>query len=249
MSTNFNFLKKVDTNLFEIISEAEKLYRDEYFEQCMGQTRRFGEHVCKKVLDANRTTEKTEPKGSGKYTQNRTITVGSGIKTFDDMLATLKDCSTGGEQEKEFIDDLYFLKKHGNNAVHASSVKKDGMTALECLQRAFEIAISYSVYNCGASANILKLRYDTELLVTGKKNKSLSERYSEAKDNALTKTKITKNTKQSNNTKNKKIKKQSSVMVCKKPTKKISLYWIFVGISSIVSLIVISSLIIALHMK
>ena len=35
MATNFDFLKKVDTNLFEIISEAEKLYRDEYFEQCM----------------------------------------------------------------------------------------------------------------------------------------------------------------------------------------------------------------------
>ena len=59
MATNFDFLKKVDTNLFEIISEAEKLYRDEYFEQCMGQTRRFGENVCKKVLGANRTTEKT----------------------------------------------------------------------------------------------------------------------------------------------------------------------------------------------
>ena len=120
MATNFDFLKKVDTNLFEIISEAEKLYRDEYFEQCMGQTRRFGENVCKKVLGANRTTE----------------------KTFDDMLATLKDCSTGEDVEKEFIDDLYFLKKHGNNAVHSSSVKKDGMEALECLQRAFEVAIN-----------------------------------------------------------------------------------------------------------
>ena len=48
MATNFDFLKSVDKNLFEIITEAEKLYRDEYFEQCMGQTRRFGEHVCKK---------------------------------------------------------------------------------------------------------------------------------------------------------------------------------------------------------
>lgn len=160
MATNFDFLKKVDTNLFEIISEAEKLYRDEYFEQCMGQTRRFGENVCKKVLGANRTTE----------------------KTFDDMLATLKDCSTGEDVEKEFIDDLYFLKKHGNNAVHSSSVKKDGMEALECLQRAFEVAINYSVYNRSASSNILKLRYDTELLITGKKKeKSLAEKYTEAK--------------------------------------------------------------------
>lgn len=188
MSTNFDFLKNVDKDLFEIITEAEKLYRDEYFEQCMGQTRRFGEQVCKKVLGTARSTE----------------------NTFDDMLATLKDCSTGGEQEKEFIDDLYFLKKHGNNAVHSSSVKKDGMTALECLQRAFEAAISYSVYNRGASANILKLRYDTELLVTGKKKqKSLSEKYTEAKQKTVTKSK-----------KNKTPKKQSSVMVCKSQKRK-----------------------------
>lgn len=227
MTTNFDFLKKVDTNLFEIISEAEKLYRDEYFEQCMGQTRRFGENVCKKVLGANRTTE----------------------KTFDDMLATLKDCSTGEDVEKEFIDDLYFLKKHGNNAVHSSSVKKDGMEALECLQRAFEVAINYSVYNRSASSNILKLRYDTELLVTGKKKeKSLAEKYTEAKKQTTKKTTTKPKTKK-NTTNKKKFQKQSSVMVCKTPKKRISLYWIFVGISCIISLTIVLGMIIALHVK
>lgn len=227
MTTNFDFLKKVDTNLFEIISEAEKLYRDEYFEQCMGQTRRFGENVCKKVLGANRTTE----------------------KTFDDMLATLKDCSTGEDVEKEFIDDLYFLKKHGNNAVHSSSVKKDGMEALECLQRAFEVAINYSVYNRNASSNILKLRYDTELLVTGKKKeKSLAEKYTEAKKQTTKKT-TTKPKAKKNTTNKKKFQKQSSVMVCKTPKKRISLYWIFVGISCIISLTIVLGMIIALHVK
>lgn len=227
MATNFDFLKKVDTNLFEIISEAEKLYRDEYFEQCMGQTRRFGENVCKKVLGANRTVE----------------------KTFDDMLATLKDCSTGEDVEKEFIDDLYFLKKHGNNAVHSSSVKKDGMEALECLQRAFEVAINYSVYNRSASSNILKLRYDTELLVTGKKKeKSLAEKYTEAKKQTTKKT-TTKSKAKKNTTNKKKFQKQSSVMVCKAPKKKISLYWIFVGISCIISLTIVLGMIIALHVK
>lgn len=227
MTTNFDFLKKVDTNLFEIISEAEKLYRDEYFEQCMGQTRRFGENVCKKVLGANRTTE----------------------KTFDDMLATLKDCSTGEDVEKEFIDDLYFLKKHGNNAVHSSSVKKDGMEALECLQRAFEVAINYSVYNRNASSNILKLRYDTELLVTGKKKeKSLVEKYTEMKKQTTKKT-TTKTKAKKNTTNKKKFQKQSSVMVCKTPKKRISLYWIFVGISCIISLTIILGMIIALHVK
>ena len=121
---NFDFLKPVDKNLYNIICDAEKLYRDEYFEQCITQTRRFGENVCKNVLGSARTTE----------------------KTFDEMLATLKDKSSNEEQEKEFIDDLYFLKREGNSSVHSSSVKKDGILALECLQRAFEVSINYALY-------------------------------------------------------------------------------------------------------
>ena len=160
MATNFQFLKKVNSNLFEIIADAEKLYRDEYFEQCMAQTRRFGEQICKDML-----TQNNKQTGS-----------------FDEMLATLKDHSNGNAQEKEFIDDLYFLKKNGNQSVHSGTVKKDAMTALECLKRSFEIAINYSVYNQGANANILKLDYDVELLVTDKKSKkSLKERYEEEK--------------------------------------------------------------------
>ena len=153
---NFDFLKPIDKNLFEIITDAEKLYRDEYFEQCVGQTRRFAENVCKNVLGDRRTCE----------------------KTFDEMLATLKDKAGKAEQEKEFINDLYFLKREGNNSVHSSSVKKDGIIALECLQRAFEISINYAVYYQKAKTNLLKLRYDTELLVTGEKSKqALAEKY------------------------------------------------------------------------
>lgn len=160
MTTNFDFLKKIDKNLYTIINEAEMLYRDEYFEQCMVQTRRFGEHICRNVLRSRRRTE----------------------RTFDDMLATLKDNITGEEQEREFIDDLYFLKKHGNNSAHSVKVHKDGIEALECLQRAFEVAINYCVYSNGAGSKLLKLRYDTELLVTGvKSKKSLSDRYLEEK--------------------------------------------------------------------
>lgn len=233
MTTNFDFLKKVDKNLFEIISDAEKLYRDEYFEQCMTQTRRFGENVCKKVLGRNRTTE----------------------NTFDDMLATLNDRSTGSIEEKEFINDLYYLKKHGNNAVHSSSVKKDGMEALECLKRAFEVAISYCVYYRGKSESILKLRYDTELLVTGQKSeKSLAEKYTEAKtkmnnETSEQKSNNKKSSVKSRNTKAKKLKKQSSVMVCKQQRKRISLYWIFTGISCVVAAVIILVLYISLHWK
>lgn len=224
MPTNFDFLKKVDKNLFEIVAEAEKLYRDEYFEQSMVQTRRFGEHVCKKVLGKNRTTE----------------------ETFDEMLATLNDCSFGNIEEKEFINDLYFLKKHGNSAVHSGSVKKDGMEALECLKRAFEVAISYCIYNRKANPKIMRLSYDTELLVTGEKNKKLSDRYKEAKEKVvkssdfdepkLKKSSATKS-KSTKTTKKKTTKKQSSVMVCKSK-KSFPIFWILVGITFVISLLI-----------
>lgn len=233
MPTNFDFLKKVDKNLFEIVAEAEKLYRDEYFEQSMVQTRRFGEHVCKKVLGKNRTTE----------------------ETFDEMLATLNDCSFGNVEEKEFINDLYFLKKHGNSAVHSGSVKKDGMEALECLKRAFEVAISYCIYNRKANPKIMRLSYDTELLVTGEKNKKLSDRYKEAKEKAvkssdfdepkLKKSSVTKS-KSTKTTKKKTTKKQSSVMVCKSK-KSFPIFWILVGITFVISLLIFLVLFVSIH--
>lgn len=233
MPTNFDFLKKVDKNLFEIVAEAEKLYRDEYFEQSMVQTRRFGEHVCKKVLGKNRTTE----------------------ETFDEMLATLNDCSFGNIEEKEFINDLYFLKKHGNSAVHSGSVKKDGMEALECLKRAFEVAISYCIYNRKANPKIMRLSYDTELLVTGEKTKKLSDRYKEAKEKAvkssdfdepkLKKSSATKS-KSTKITKKKTTKKQSSVMVCKSK-KSFPIFWILVGITFVISLLTFLVLFVSIH--
>lgn len=216
MATNFNFLKNIDKNLFDIITEAEKLYRDEYFEQCMGQTRRFGEQVCKQVLGKNRTSE----------------------NTFDQMLATLKDKGNGSEQEKEFVNDLYFLKKHGNESVHSAKVKKDGMEALECLQRAFEVGINYAVYNKKAKSTILKLRYDTELLVTGKKSKkTLSEKYLEEKAKEKTFTKRTTKPKTKTST------KQVSTMKTVSNKKGLPVYWILVGFSFIVSFIVILAIV------
>lgn len=217
MATNFDFLKSVDKNLFDIITEAEKLYRDEYFEQCMGQTRRFGEHVCKQVLGKKRTIE----------------------NTFDQMLATLKDKGNGSEQEKEFVNDLYFLKKHGNESVHSAKVKKDGMEALECLQRAFEVAINYAVYNKKAKTNILKLRYDTELLVTGQKTKkTLSEKYLEekAKEKTFTKRKPPQTRKKCSN-------KQVYAMESATDKKGIPVYWILVAFSFIVAFIVVLAMI------
>ena len=230
MATNFQFLKKVNSDLFEIISEAERLYRDEYFEQCMAQTRRFGEQICKDMLEQNN-------KQTG---------------SFDEMLATLKDHSNGNTQEKEFIDDLYFLKKNGNKSVHSGKVKKDAITALECLQRSFEVAINYSVYNQGANTNILKLDYDVELLVTDKKSKkSLKEKYEEEKAKQEVKEKLTQKTKQTVTQPNKKVQKSKvSVSQPKRERKQnikfqIPIFWKIVIFLSSISLFGILFLIIA----
>lgn len=157
--TNFEFLKKVDKDIYNIITEAEKLYRDEYFEQCMVQTRKFGESICKNISGVVCTTE----------------------TTFDERLATLKD-KIKNAQEKELVEDLYFLKKHGNLSAHSSSLNKDGLKALECLQRAFEVSINYAVYYKKAGKEILKKQYDIDLLVNGEKSKkTLKEKYNSGK--------------------------------------------------------------------
>ncbi len=224
MVENFGFLRDIDKDLYSLINEAEKLYRDEYFDQCMTQTRRFGEHVCKTVLGNYRTIE----------------------STFDDMLATLKDKATGEVQEKEFIDDLYFLKKHGNASTHSVRVKKDGMEALECLQRAFEVAVSYAVYNRGAKSSLLKLRYDTELLVTGKKSKkTLAQKFEEAKkktEKSSAKKALSSKPKGQKSSKKKKVTKQSHTMTSKKRKKGVPVFWIIVGISFILSLLLLLGL-------
>ena len=210
--TNFDYLKNIDKNLFEIVLEAERLYRGEFFEQCMGQTRRFGEHLCRSVLGSKRTNE----------------------VTFDEMLSTLKDTPNQSEQEKEFIDNLYFLKKQGNLSVHSGTVGKDATTALECLQRAFEAGLNYSVFHEKASSDILKLRYDTELLITGNPSKkSLSDKYLEAQEQAakISKKKPVKKTP--------KPKPQVSSMNSVPRRTGIPPFWIVVGIFFVIALFTI----------
>ena len=50
---NFLFLKKKNEKLYKIASDAEKLFRDEYFEQSMVQIRRFGECLCREIMGEN----------------------------------------------------------------------------------------------------------------------------------------------------------------------------------------------------
>lgn len=161
--SNFLFLKKNNENLFNIISEAENLFRDEYFEQSVVQIRRFAENLCKDLLQ-----DKVLPDD-----------------TFDSMINKIKDNSFNNMRMKEFADDLYFLKKHGNSSAHSSSAGKNGKLALECLERAYEISILYSNVKYGYSKKLDKTVFSEELLMTGKNTgkksspKLLKEQYSD----------------------------------------------------------------------
>ena len=66
---NFGFLSKIDKNLYNIANDAELLYCDEFFDQCIVQTRRFAENVCRNITKGEFSSE----------------------ETFDEILATLKD--------------------------------------------------------------------------------------------------------------------------------------------------------------
>ena len=158
MTSNFEFLKNKDKKLFNIIDDAEKLYRDGYFEQTIVQTRKFAEIMAKNTLGIRRTTE----------------------ETFDDVLGTLKDIMGENQAEKEFLDDMYFLKKQGNLAVHDSAAPLGGNVALECLKRAFEASLNYAVKN-GADKKILNNNYSIDLLMTGKTYK-FSEKYQKIRE-------------------------------------------------------------------
>ena len=167
--SNFSFLEKIDTDLYKIITDAENLYRDEYFEQCVIQIRRFAENVCKNLLG-----ERYIPDSS-----------------FDECLSTLQDMFINSIREREVINDLYFLKSQGNAYAHGRKVKQDGNIALDCIKRAFEIGINYGVMTSG-NKNLEKLEFSEETLVMGDKKKKgkLKEKYLEKKKNARKNTQL-----------------------------------------------------------
>lgn len=174
--SNFEFLKNINKDLFLLASEAEKLFKDGYFEQCMSQTRRFAENMCRLVMQ-----DRAQPSDS-----------------FDMMLATLKDTPSPSEEEKEFLDDLYFLKKAGNEAAHSikSGNNADtGKKALECLERAFESSLNFAVFFCKSDSKLLNLVFDEELLMTGRKSEAaaLQAEYTARKKKELAENKNKKN--------------------------------------------------------
>lgn len=146
MANNFEFLEDIDKELYNAIEDAQKLYRDEYFNQCAVQLRVFAEKMAKRVLGST-----------------------SSNMTFDDTLNCLKD-KIKSESEREFIDDLFFIKKQGNKCAHGEDVTPS--EALEAVQRAFEASINYA-YSRKKDENLLKLQFDTTLLVTGQKQQEI----------------------------------------------------------------------------
>lgn len=155
MKTNYDFLKNIDKGLFDSIVDAQKLYCDEYFTQAAIQARIFAEKMAKQILGAQ----------------------SEGL-TFDDTLNCLKD-KIKTEREKEFIDDLFFIKKEGNKCAHGQNI--ESTTALEVFERAFEASINYA-YSKTKDEKINKLQFDRTLLITGKPQKQmrLVDKYVEA---------------------------------------------------------------------
>lgn len=154
MSSNFDFLQKVDNDIFNLAKTAEKLFRDEYFEQCITQTRKLAERIIRNVLGNSATVE----------------------DSFDDMLYKLKTVSKNTMREQEFISDMYFLKKQGNLATHGEKIENSGEVALDCLEHAFEACINFA-YSKTNDDTLNRLIFDEKLLVLGEKNQNLQAQY------------------------------------------------------------------------
>lgn len=157
---NFDFIKSINKNFYELGETAEKLFRDEYYDQCITQTRKMAEVMTKTILGCK------AQEGD----------------TFDDMLYKLKTISCDTKYEQEFIRDMYFLKKQGNIATHSEKSGNDGEIALECLEHAFEACVNYA-YSKTKDDNINRLLFDEKLLVLGEKNNSLQQRYKQELEN------------------------------------------------------------------
>lgn len=154
MNSNFDFLENLDKEIFNLAKTAEKLFRDEYFEQCITQTRKLAERIIRIVLGNSATSE----------------------DSFDDMLYKLKTVSKNTMREQEFISDMYFLKKQGNLATHGEKIENCGEVALNCLEHAFEACINFA-YSKTNDDTLNRLIFDEKLLVLGEKNTNLQAQY------------------------------------------------------------------------
>ena len=153
MASNFDFLKNIDDELYFDIEEAQKLFRDEYFNQAMVQIRIFAEKLSKKILNSPDNL------------------------TFDDTLNCLKD-KMKTTREREFVEDLFFIKREGNKCAHGEDAS--AIVVLEAIKRAFEASINYA-NGKEKTSKYDKLNFDETMLITTKplKSNSIVEKYVE----------------------------------------------------------------------
>jgi len=69
------------------------------------------------------------------------------------------------DREREFVEDLFFIKKEGNKCAHGEDTT--AMTVVESLKRAFEASINYA-YAIKHDEKIDRLQFDETLLMTQK---------------------------------------------------------------------------------
>ena len=153
MASNFDFLNNIDKELYSDIEEAQRLFRDEYFNQSMVQVRIFAEKMSKKSLNSPDSL------------------------TFDDTLNCLKD-KAKSDKEREFIEDLFFIKREGNKCAHGEDTSAS--VVLEAIRRAFEVSINYANAK-KKSSKYDKLNFDETMLITTKpaKESPIIEKYIE----------------------------------------------------------------------
>nr|WP_312040262.1 Eco57I restriction-modification methylase domain-containing protein [Leuconostoc lactis] len=125
MKSNFEFLT-IDTDtqiLYSKAAEAEKLYTDAYYDSALVSIRAVAENVTKMVVDFEYIKM-----------QDRA--------TFDNYLREIRNNKIAPDI---IVQDLYDIKKYGNDAAHSSTSTHSKSETLVALEKMFEILVWFNV--------------------------------------------------------------------------------------------------------
>lgn len=125
VKSNFEFLT-IDTDtqiLYSKAAEAEKLYTDAYYDSALVSIRAVAENVTKMVVDFEYIKM-----------QDRA--------TFDNYLREIRNNKIAPDI---IVQDLYDIKKYGNDAAHSSTSTHSKSETLVALEKMFEILVWFNV--------------------------------------------------------------------------------------------------------
>ena len=125
VKSNFEFLT-IDTDtqiLYSKAAEAEKLYTDAYYDSALVSIRAVAENVAKMVVDFEYIKM-----------QDRA--------TFDNYLREIRNNKIAPDI---IVQDLYDIKKYGNDAAHSSTSTHSKSETLVALEKMFEILVWFNV--------------------------------------------------------------------------------------------------------